>query len=337
MEFVISFDMRAPGFGASAESLYSAALDMAEWADDIGFNAVTFGEHHAADDGYLPSPLPMCAAVAARTTRVTIRPNVLLAPLYEPVKLAEDVSVVQLISGGRLQLVIGAGYRPYEFQMFGTRREDRKEKYLEVFDVLNKAWSEPEFEYKGRQVRVTPQPTTAPPLLLGGAHPAVARRAAHIADGYFPPGGENWDLYRQERLKLGKSDPGEKFHALGPIYTHVTHDVEEAWQTILPHAVHCVESYTEWTVEAYGQAAGPFAKGVDPAQLRKSGAYQVCTPEKTIELINNLDDCTTYILTPLLGGIDPEFAWQGLKLFEQEVWPSVKQRARDLPIPGVNG
>ncbi|MFK7731779.1 MAG: LLM class flavin-dependent oxidoreductase [Pseudomonadales bacterium] len=334
MEFVISFDMRAPAFGASAESLYSAALDMAEWADDIGLNAVSFGEHHASEDGYLPSPLPMCAAVAARTKRVTIRPNVLLAPLYEPVKLAEDISVVQLISGGRLQLVIGAGYRPFEFQMFGTRREDRKEKYLEVFDLLDKAWSQPEFEYKGRQVRITPQPNTPPPLLLGGAHPAVARRAAHIADGYFPPGGENWNLYREERLKLGKSDPGEKFHSLGPIYTHVTHDVEQAWETVLPHAVHCVESYTEWTVEAYGRAAGPFAKGVDPTQLRKSGAYQVCTPDKAIEMINSLDDCTTYILTPLLGGIDPEFAWQGLKLFEQEVWPQVKQRAKPLPIPG---
>ena len=105
------------------------------------------------------------------------------------------------------------------------------------------------------------------PLLIGGTHPAVARRAARIADGFFPPGGENWDVYRAERLKLGKSNPGEKFHALGPIYTHITHDVEAAWETILPHARHCVNSYSEWTVEAYGAAAGPFAKGVDPADL----------------------------------------------------------------------
>lgn len=334
MEFVISFDMRAPEFGASKRALYDAALDMCEWADELGFNAVSLGEHHASDDGYLPSPLPMCAAIAARTQRVTIRPNVLLAPLYEPIKLAEDLSVVQLISNNRLQVVIGAGYRPFEFQMFGTRREDRKERYLETFNVLRQAWASENFEFKGRRVKITPQPEIPPPLLLGGAHPAVARRAAHIADGFFPPNGENWSAYRDERLKLGKPDPGEKFHCLGPIYTHVTHDVETAWDTILPHAAHCVASYTQWTVEAYGRAAGPFAKGVDPQDLRSSGAYKVVTPEEAVRLINSLDDATTYILTPLLGGIDPTFAWEGLRLFEEAVWPYVKNRAAPLPIPG---
>ena len=334
MEFVVSFDMRAPDFGAPISELYSAALAMSTWADDVGLNVIALGEHHASDDGYLPSPLPMCAAIAARTERVKIRCNVLLAPLYEPVKLAEDLSVIQILSKDRLQIVIGAGYRPYEFQMFSTRREDRKERYMEVFEVLRNAWSQTEFDYQGRKVRVTPQPDKKPPLLLGGSHPAVARRAARIADGFFPPGGENWHVYREERLKLGKSDPGEKFHALGPIYTHVTHDVEAAWEKITPHAVHCVESYTEWTVEAYGAASGPFAKGVDPEDLRNSGAYQVLTPQQAVAMIDGMDDCSTFILTPLLGGIDPVFAWEGLRLFEQEVWPHVRHRAADLPIPG---
>lgn len=335
MEFVVAFDMRAPDFGSEIESLYRASLDMSAWADDIGLNVIALGEHHAATDGYLPSPLPMCAAIAARTQRIKIRPNVLLAPLYEPVKLAEDLSVIQLLSGNRLQIVIGAGYRPYEFQMFGTRREDRKERYLEVFEVLRKAWTGQEFDYQGRKVLVTPQPAVSPPLLLGGAHPAVARRAARIADGFFPPEGQSWDVYREERLSLGKSDPGERFHSLGPIYTHVTHDVEAAWEKILPHAVHCVESYTEWTVEAYGRAGGPFAKGVDPNELRSSGAYQVLTPDEAVASINAMDNLSTFILTPLLGGLDPDFAWQGLRLFEDEVWPHVRHRAKDMPIPGL--
>ena len=169
--------------GAPIDTLYRAALDMSAWADEIGFNVVALGEHHAAEDGYLPSPLPMCAAIAARTERVNIRPNALLAPLYEPIKLAEDLSVIQLLSNGRLQ----AWWPLHEFHMFGTRREDRKERYLEVFEVLRKAWVGEEFEYRGRKVRVTPTPEKKPPLLLGGAHPAVARRAARIADGFFRP------------------------------------------------------------------------------------------------------------------------------------------------------
>ena len=325
MEFVISYDMRAPAFGAPPRELYAAALDQCAWADDIGFDVVGLGEHHASPDGYLPSPIPMAGAIAGRTKNVLIRPNVLLAPLYEPVKLAEDLAVLQFASQGRLEVVIGAGYRPYEFQMFGKRREDRKELYLRAFDVLRKAWSGQAFEFEGRSVTVTPVPDPPPRLLLGGSHPAVARRAARIADGFYPPGGENWDVYREACLALGKPDPGEAFKALGPIYTHVSDDPERDWQRIAPHAKHVAESYAEWTIEAYGQAAGPFAAGVDPDDLRKSGAYRVLHPEETVEMIQGLGRDRTFILTPLLGGLDPQLAWDGLRRFEREVWPHVRE------------
>ena len=324
MEFVISFDMRAPSFGAPAGDLYAAALEQCKWADDLGFDAVGLGEHHGSDDGYLPSPVAVAGAIAGCTKKITIRPNVLIAPFYEPVKLAEDLAVLQFLSRGRLEVVIGAGYRPSEFEMFGKRREDRKELYMETFTVLRQAWTGESFEYKGRKVRVTPVPDPPPRLLLGGGHPAVARRAAKIADGFYPPQGENWDIYRKACIELGKPDPGESFKKLGPIYTHVTHTPDTDWDRIAPHAAHVVQSYTDWTVEAYGRAGGPFADGVDPADLRASGAYQVLHPEQAVEMIRGLGRERTFILTPLLGGLDPSFAWEGLRLFEREVWPHVR-------------
>ena len=163
MEFVLSFDMRAPQFGASIESLYASALDMAAWADGIGFNAIGLGEHHGSDDGYLPSPLVLASAMAGRTSRITLRLNVLLAPLYDPVKLAEDLAVLQLASGNRSQVVIGAGYRPSEFAMFGTPRRDRKRRYVDAFGVLRQAWTGQAFDYQGRPCRVTPVPSVPPP------------------------------------------------------------------------------------------------------------------------------------------------------------------------------
>ncbi len=327
MEFIISFDLRAPDFGAPRNELYAAALDMCEWADQLGLHCVGLGEHHASEDGYLPSPVPFAAAIAARTEQIVIRPNVLLAPLYDPIKLAEDLAVVQILSNNRLQVVIGAGYRPYEFQMFGTRREDRKAMYMQAFEVLRRAWLGREFEFAGRRVTVTPTPQLPPPLLLGGAHPAVARRAARIADGFYPPNGENWDVYRQERLRLGASDPGPSALPLGPIYVYISEEPERDWSVIAPHAAHCVRSYSAWTREAYGKAAGPFAKGVNPDDLRASGAYQVVTAEQCVELINQLGFERSFILTPLLGGLDPDFAWRGLRRFEEQVWPHVKQLA----------
>ena len=137
MEFVISYDMRAPSFGAPARDLYAAALDQCAWADDLGFDCVGFGEHHGAEDGYLPSPIAMGGAIAGRTQRILIRPNVLLAPLYDPIKLAEDLAVLQYLAAGRLEVVIGAGYRPSEFEMFGQRREDRQALYVRAFEVLH--------------------------------------------------------------------------------------------------------------------------------------------------------------------------------------------------------
>ena len=324
MEFVICFDMRAPDFGAEQQRLYDAALDMCAWADDIGFDVVGLGEHHASPDGYLPSPIPMASAIGARTNNILVRLNVLQAPLYDPVKLAEDLAVCQLLCQGRLEVVIGAGYRPFEFQMFGKRLEDRKDLYVNAFNVLRKAWSGDTFDYQGRRVTVTPVPDPAPPLLLGGAHPAVAKRAASLADGYYPPGGENWDIYRQACLDLGKRDPGKRFKKLGPIYTHVTRTPEADWDQIAPHIKHVIESYTQWTVEAYGKAAGPFAAGIDMDNIRSSGAYQVIEPEAAVSLINSLGRDRTFILTPLIGGLEPDLAWKGLRLFEQEVWPYIK-------------
>ena len=322
MEFVMSFDMRAPDFGAPARELYAAALDMSAWADELGFDCIGLGEHHASPDGYLPSPIPMAAAIAARTRRVIVRPNVLLAPLYEPIKLAEDLAVLQLVCGGRLEVVIGAGYRPAEFAMFGKRREDRKELYVRAFEVLRKAWSGQPFEHEGATVTVTPVPDPPPRLLLGGTHKAVARRAARIADGYYPPAGENWRVYREECLKRGKRDPGPEFTKLGA--TRASPEPARDCARIAPHAAHCVRPAAEWTVEAYGRAAGPFADGVDPANLRASGAYQVLAPDDAVAMIRGLGRERTFILTPLLGGLDPAFAWEGLRLFEREVWPHVR-------------
>jgi alkanesulfonate monooxygenase SsuD/methylene tetrahydromethanopterin reductase-like flavin-dependent oxidoreductase (luciferase family) len=208
--------------------------------------------------------------------------------------------------------------------MFGKRREDRKALYVNAFDVLRKAWTGEPFEYEGRNVTVRPVPDPAPRLLLGGTHPAVAKRAARIADGYYPPAGENWDLYRDACIELGKPDPGANFKALGPIYTHVTNDPDGDWKKIAPHAAHVAKSYGAWTVEAYGRAVGPFAKGVDVDDLRASGAYQVLRPEEAVEMIQGLGRDRTFILTPLLGGLDPALSWEGLRLFEREVWPHVR-------------
>src|SRR5262245_30529029 len=117
---VIRFDQRAPSFSpAKPRDLYAAALDMAAFADERGFQIATLSEHHGVEDGYLPSPLVMAGAIVGRTKRISVNFAALLVPLYDPVKLAEDLAVLDLASGGRIMVVAGLGYRPEEYEALG--------------------------------------------------------------------------------------------------------------------------------------------------------------------------------------------------------------------------
>src|SRR5947209_2089022 len=112
-------------------------LDICEWADGLGFDLVYFGEHHSAEDGYLPSPLIASAAAAGRTSRIRFRP-ILLTPLYHPIRLAEDIAVADLLSGGRMTPVFAAGYREAEFELFGVGMKERRGRLIEAMDVCAK-------------------------------------------------------------------------------------------------------------------------------------------------------------------------------------------------------
>ncbi len=325
MELCLTYDMRAPDFGARRNMLYDAALDQVAWADELGFDLVGLGEHHGSDDGYNPSPLILASAMAARTRRIKLRTSVLLAPLYDLPRLAEDAAISQTLANGRLLLGIGAGYRPSEFETFGRRLEERWKIIGETCEFLRLAWRGEPFEWQGRRCHITPAPEPLPPpILLGGSSAAAARRAAHIADDWFPPlDARLWPPYREECLALGKPDPGS-YPAQGPIFLWVSEDPDRDWEWILPHVRHQLASYSAWTTEAFGRAAGPYAGELSAETVRQSKAYQVLSPEQVLELFGELGDHSVLYLNPLLAGIDPVRSWKMLRLFEDQVMPHLR-------------
>ncbi|MFW6093318.1 MAG: LLM class flavin-dependent oxidoreductase [Pseudomonadota bacterium] len=312
----LAFDMRAPEFGAAPEALYQAALDQCEWADRLGFHSVGFMEHHASSDGYLPSPLVMAAAAAARTRRMEIGVLVLL-PLYDPVRAAEDLAVLDLIAEGRLRVTAIAGYRPEEYQQFGVDMRRRPSLMERGIDVLKKAWSGEAFELDGRRVRILPRPAQRPrPLLtLGGASPAAARRAARIADGFRPVVPELMQDYAEALRELGKPAPAAPAAGGGYLFLHVTRDPEADWARIAPHALHENNDYARWLE---GTPNAVYRHVEDPAELRDTGVYRVVTPEQCLAMARE-DGYLAF--KPLIAGLDPELAWQSLTLFETEVLP----------------
>lgn len=322
---VMRFDLRNPAFaGVSATERYAAALDMCAWGDEHGVMAIVLSEHHGSDDGYLPSALTMAAAVAARTERVQIWVSALAAPLHEPLHLAEQATVVDLISGGRLTVVLANGYVPDEFALFDVPLAERAARTTEAVEVLRASRTGEPFTHRGRTVRLTPAPEgppgrAGPTVWLGGSGPAAARRAARIADGFQPSNAEAWEVYRAERLARGKRDPGG-YLAAPTGFLHVAHDPDAAWEVIRPHARHEATSYGRWAAAAGMDGATGYREPTDDDldDLRASGRYRVVTPtDLRAELAAEPD--AVVVLNPMMGGLPPALAWEGLHLLAAEV------------------
>ncbi|MEV5831444.1 LLM class flavin-dependent oxidoreductase [Spirillospora sp. NPDC052242] len=317
----LSFDLRRPDFAtATSAELAATMLDICEWADGLGFDMVYFGEHHGTEDHYLPSPLMASAAAAGRTSRMRFRP-ILLTPLYHPIRLAEDLATVDVLSGGRMSPVFAAGYRQQEFDMFQVGLKERRSRLIEAVEVCKSAWTGEPFDFRGTRVTVTPRPAQRPhpPIIMGGAAETPARRAAHLADGFDPAEPRAWDFYRDECLKLGR-DPGP-WVSRGPTFLYVTHDPDAAWAEVGPNLLHAANTYARWIADsAQGKSEWyPPIGSVD--ELRAGGAYEIATPERCITIARELGPDGHLILRPLFGGTEPEKAWAGLRLFESEVLP----------------
>ena len=139
--FIMRFDMRAPDGGAPPAELYQAALDMAAWGEEHGCLSVAVSEHHASPDGYLPAPLVLAAAIAGRTKRLPIQVAALLLPLHDPIDLAEQMAVLDLVSGGRVSYVLAVGYRPEEYAAFDRDFAARGRRMDACLEALQRAFT----------------------------------------------------------------------------------------------------------------------------------------------------------------------------------------------------
>lgn len=321
MLFGLRFDFRNPDLaGTTAADRYAAALDMTEWADELGCVTIAVSEHHSSADGYLPSPLTMLAAMAARTTNVRFMVAALIAPFYDPLRLAEDLIVLDHLSKGRVDVIVAGGYVREEFEMFGVPMRERAARVTEVVTTLKGAFTGEPFEYRGRTVHVTPAPfrSGGPQISLGGSSEVAARRAARIADGFLPSVPEVWDFYRDEVQRLGRPDPGPS--PIGENQTvALAEDPDEGWDRMAPYFLHETNAYGRW--QAQDDIASPYRTVQDVAALRGTGQYRVVSPKEFIDEMKAAP-FPFAMFHPMCGGIPPVLAWSSLKLFETEVLPA---------------
>ena len=320
---VIRFDLRAPDFGeASHADLYAAALDMSAWADAMGFRTVVLSEHHGIEDGFISSPLTVAGMVVGRTKRIAISVSALLAPLYDPVRLAEDLATLDIASGGRVSITAGLGYRPGEYAALDKRFERRGKLLDECLEVLLKAWTGEPFEYRGATFRVTPVPTTQPHpnVAVGGSSPAAARRAARFGLPFGPPlhDPDLNELYLSECKRLGVAhphviDPGE------PVMTFISRHPDRTWDEVGPYLLHDAVTYASWQRD--DQRSFQYSSGTTVDAIREEGKYRVLTPEEAIAWGKEQSPEAIFHHFPLGGGTPPALGWASLELYAAEVLP----------------
>ena len=323
----VRFDLRVPDFAPTTHARqYAAALDMAAWADRLGLDMVILSEHHGAPDGYVPAPLTLAGAVLGRTPRIGVNVAAVLVPLHDPVRLAEQLAVLDLCGPGRISLVAGLGYRSVEFEMAGVARAERGRLLEEAVGVLRQAWTGEPFTWRGRQILVTPKPATlgGPLVMIGGSTEVAARRAARLRCGFFPAVGDPRlaEIYQEECTAVG-FDAGFCSLPSGPGFVFVADDPEAAWSKIGPHALFDAQTYAAW--QEGPQRSAVDVKGAQRWEdVRASGVYQVLTPDECVALAEKEGDLGSLLLHPLMGGIPPELGWASLELFEGAVLPRLR-------------
>jgi alkanesulfonate monooxygenase SsuD/methylene tetrahydromethanopterin reductase-like flavin-dependent oxidoreductase (luciferase family) len=319
-------DFRAPAFGpASTTEIYSTALEMFRWADTNGFDFLVLSEHHGVDDGWMPAPLTIAAAILGATQRAPVMVSAAIVPLHDPVRIAEQIAVIDNAFPGRLMTVVGAGYKADEFEMAGIEHAARGKVLEEYVDVMLRAWASDSFEWRGRTIRVTPKPATQPHpmVLLGGGVPAAARRAARLRLPMLPM---NTDpavaaAYHDEAKKIG-FEGGFVMVPDGPTFLYVTPDPEKAWAEIGEYLLYETRTYASFQTQ--GQVSTPMVHADTVDDLKAAGQIWVGTPDDIVERAARVPAMGALNFHPLAGGLPPDLAWPSLELFASSVLPRLR-------------
>ena len=346
--FGVLLSFQAPAhFGVSPQQVYAESIEQAVLAEELGFDSVWTTEHHFLEDGYLPSPLIASAAIASRTKRIRIAQGILLLPLYpHPVRLAEDAAVVDVISGGRLILGLGMGYRDYEYAGLGLSMRDRKSLLEEGLEILRRCWTEDRFSFEGRHwqlqdVRVRPRPVQQPhpPIWFGAASIPAMRRSAALGAAFVcapvPPLRQirrQLALY-QDFLREAGHPADVELAVMREVY--VTEDAEQAWRDVREHflyvyrdtygpdQVQYIDYLPDGTRRPVTDRRDPFFE----SERFRQDRFIFGDPEFAVGEIRRYFEetpTTLLIIRPQLPGLPHNKVARSMELFAERVMPQFK-------------
>ena len=332
LSFGLWYDFRNPASAKrSIADLYAATLEQIVYAEQLGFDDIWLSEHHFIADGYSPSMLPIGCAIAARTKRVRIGTSVLLLPLHDPVRVAEDAATLDIISNGRLELGLGVGYRVEEFTGFNIDAKERAGRMDEGIEIIQRLFAGERFTFKGKHytyndIQLHPGPVQTPPKLwIAGFSNVAVRRAARVGYGYIATGPISpfANLYWEQLKKIGK-DPTQHEIAGGYMWLLVARDPDKRWHEAKEHFAYQLNHYAKWFKDAGMDFFNPVK--ADRAELEANG-FHIVEPRQAVQMIKDYVAATgttrwySWVVPP---GINPKWSEEHLELFAKEVIPAFR-------------
>ena len=326
--FGVMYDCRhVPGGEMSMADVYAATIEQSVLADQLGFDHVWFTEHHFLDDGYLPAFQPLAGAIAARTQRIRLSNDIALLPLYHPIRLAEELAVLDNISNGRMEFGIGMGYVPEEFEAFGVPLRNRVSMTDEAIEIMRLAWGEEKFSYSGKRYQLTdidvhPKPVQpgGPPLWIAAMKEPGAQRAARFGTHLLPQGrrDEVLDPWRAAVSEDG-SDPSDfRVGIIRSVY--VTDDRDRDWPIIREAERFRMGVYTKFMAETPDDYGWGGSGSIPQAVI--VGTAEECVAELRSFIAEfGITDIATSGLPP---GIAPEFMAANLERLANDVIPFLR-------------
>ena len=288
-------DFRNPSqWRRSWPDLYAETLEFIRWSESVGFEGAWVPEHHGAQDGYVPAPLLVLAAIAARTSTIRLGSAIALAPLYHPVRFAEECAILDILSNGRLEMAVAIGYRRREGEAYGVDFSTRGRRTDEFLEIVRRLWAGESFSFEGKHFRlqnasIAPTPPRGQiPLYIGGFSDKAIERAAKYGDGYF--GNEEiCDLYG-EKLRAAGKDPAAARIRIQGLFVVVARDPERAMHELAPYYHHVNNTYGQWLAE--DRASTGFADAaLAPMTLeafKASGILRILTPGQAIDMLTRM-------------------------------------------------
>lgn len=268
--------------------MYEQYLDQIANAEAIGFDSVWLTEHHFCDDGYTPSPLVIAAAIGGRTKRMRIGTNLMILPLHNPVRIAEDAATLSLLTGGRFDLGVGIGYKESEFRAFDRDLKHRPSLMEEAVEIIRRAWSGERINFTGKRFtvgdhKISPQPEHCPRILLGGMSEPAIDRAVRIADGFLSTGGIGLDMYLAALERQGKRP--EDGQIIAGHWAIIAEDPEAEAARVGPHLLYQANEYIKWGAFGPPETTPLFP---DAAAAIENGLYELWDADMAVDRLKKL-------------------------------------------------